>query len=223
MKFAFVACLLVLAACKREEVQVYSLAKPAPEAAAAAPAPQAAAHAPHPGHEAHGAATAGLPEGHPPIGAPMEGAMGSLPPGFVAESGPAALAWRAPAGWTAKPASGLRRATFIVPGGGGPADLSVISLAGDAGGELANVNRWRAQVGLSPWGEAAFKKAAETVASPAGTFTVVDLAGPAQRMLVGMTSRGGETWFFKLLGPDATVGAAGPAFKSFLAGVRTAG
>lgn len=213
MKYVTVACLLVLAACKKEEAQVYSMAKPTPEAAApsipAAPA------------SAHGLAPAGLPEGHPPIG--MGGAMGSLPPGFAADAGPASLAWKAPAGWTAKPASGLRRATFIVPGSAGPADLSVITLAGDAGGELANVNRWRAQVGLAPWSETAFKQASEKVASSAGTFTVVDLGGPAQRMLVGMTNRDGETWFFKLLGPDLTVAAAGPAFKAFLAGVKAAG
>lgn len=210
MKYAALACFLILAACKKEEAQVYSVAKPAPEAAA--PGAPAAAH---------GLTPTGLPEGHPPIGAAM--GEGTLPPGFAVDAGPAALAWKAPAGWTAKPASGLRRATFVVPGGAGPADLSVISLAGDAGGELSNVNRWRAQVGLAPWGEAAFKQAAEKVASPAGSFTVVDLAGPAQRMMVGMTNRNGETWFFKLLGPDLTVGSAGPAFKTFLAGVKAAG
>ncbi len=155
MKFATVACLLVLAACKKEEAQVHSMAKSAPETAAP-----------------------------------------SMP------DAPASAHGLAPAGWTAKPASGLRRATFVVPGGAGPADLSVITLSGDAGEELANVNRWRAQVGPALWSETAFKQASEKVPSRAGTLTVVDLGGPAQRMLVGMTNRDGETWFFMLLGPD---------------------
>ncbi|MBI3297180.1 MAG: hypothetical protein HYZ75_03385 [Elusimicrobia bacterium] len=209
MRIALAACLFALAACKKEEVQVYSLARPTRPVPAPPAAPGAAPTA------------AALPDGHPPIGA----GMGALPPELVAPAteGPAALAWKAPAGWTEKAAAGMRRATFAVPGGAGAADLSIISLPGDAGGELANVNRWRAQVGLGPWDEAAFKKAAETVASPAGRFIVVDLAGPAQRMLAAMTTRGGETWFFKLVGPDQTVGAARPAFKTFLAGVRAAG
>ena len=107
----------------------------------------------------------------------------------------------------------------MVTGAAGPAELSVISLPGDAGGELANVNRWRGQVGLESWDEAALRKAAETVASKAGNFTMVDLAGSSQRMLAGMALRDGESWFFKLLGPGETVGAAKPAFKAFLASV----
>lgn len=201
-RYALAALVLALAACQKDEIQVYKVAKPveAPPAAAVAAAPSS------------------LPEGHPPIGA---GAMGALPPEMaqMAVASPLSLAWKAPAGWRQMPASGMRRATFVVPG---PAELSVISLPGDAGGELANVNRWRGQVGLPAWGEADFKKAAVQVTAPAGAFTVVDLAGGAQRMAAAMLTRGGETWFFKLLGPDAAVGAALPAFKSFLESVKPA-
>lgn len=196
MKLFLAVTLLALAACKKDEIQVYKIAKPteAPEAAAA----------PH-AHEDHAAPAAGA-------------GMGALPPemSVVATAAPASLIWQAPAGWAAKPASGMRRATYLVSGA---ADMSVISLPGDAGGDLANVNRWRGQVGLEPWDAAAFKKAAETVVSRAGNFTMIDLAGSSQRMLAGMMMREGETWFFKLLGPDQLVGAAKPAFKSFLASV----
>lgn len=211
--YAIALILLSVAACKKDEIQVYKVAK-------SAEAPAVHNHD-HEGHEAHAEAPAGLPEGHPPIGA---GAMGALPPEMtqMAVASPLSLAWKVPAGWTQKPASGMRRATFVVPGAAGAAEVSVISLPGDAGGELPNVNRWRGQVGLPAWDEAAFKKAVVKVASPAGTFSLVDLSGGAQRMAAGMTMRNGETWFFKLLGPDATVGATLPAFKSFLAGVKPA-
>ncbi|MBI3299243.1 MAG: hypothetical protein HYZ75_13830 [Elusimicrobia bacterium] len=175
MIFLLAAALLLASACKKDEIQVYRVAKPADA-----------------------------------VGAPVAGMMGSL-------------SWPAPAGWTAKPGSGMRRATFVVPGAAGPGDLSVVSLPGDAGGPLANVNRWRGQVGLPPWDEAALRAAAEPVSSPAGAFTVVDLPGASQRMLAALLTRGGETWFFKLVGPDATVGAAKPAFKTFLSGVKPAG
>lgn len=214
--YALAVLVLALAACKKDEIQVYKVAK-----SSEAP-PSHADHPDHPGHEAHAPAEAksGLPEGHPPIGAGA-GAMGALPPEMtqMAVASPLSLSWKAPAGWQEKPASGMRRATFVVPGG---AELSVISLPGDAGGELPNVNRWRGQVGLPAWGEADFKKAAVTVASPAGAFTVVDLGGKEQRMAAGMLARGGETWFFKLLGPDAAVAAALPAFKGFLGSVKPA-
>ena len=220
MKTLAAALLLTLAACRKDEMSTYSVAKTPDQPAAAHPAgPHSHDGVPH---AAAAAAPQGLPEGHPPIGAAM------MPGGTsefdaMATAAPASLKWKAPAGWAEKPASGMRRATFAVPGGAGPADLSVISLPGDAGGELPNVNRWRAQVGLGAWDAGAFAKAAEKVKSPAADFTVVDLAGPAQRMVVGMAVRNGETWFFKLLGPDATVGAAKPAFKEFLGGVKAAG
>lgn len=198
------AALLTFAACKKEEIQVYRLAKPADSGAAAAPAAPAA--------------PAGLPEGHPALGAGA--AMGTLPPELAAAAAsPSSLRWKTPGGWTEKPGSGMRRATFVVPGNAGPADLSVVSLPGDAGGALANVNRWRGQVGLAPWDESAFRAGAQTVKAPAGPFTFVDLPGSGQHMLAAILLKDGEAWFFKLLGPEQTVAAAAPAFKTFLTSV----
>lgn len=228
--YALAALLLSMSACKKDEIQVYKVAKPSEGAAAPAPAQMPADHPALPGLSgvaaaavaaAAGNAPAGLPDGHPPIGS---SSMGALPPEMaqMAVDSPLTLVWKAPSGWKEKPASGMRRATFVVPGAAGPAELSVISLPGDAGGDLANVNRWRGQVGLSPWDEASFKKAAQKVSSPAGTFTVVDLVGGPQRMAAAMTLRNGESWFFKLLGPDGTVGGALPAFKTFIASIKPA-
>ena len=42
----------------------------------------------------------------------------------------------------------MRLASYNVPFDGGVGDLSIIRLAGQAGGDLANVNRWRDQLGL---------------------------------------------------------------------------
>jgi hypothetical protein len=58
-------------------------------------------------------------------------------------------------------------------------------------------------------------------------FTVADLAaegdGPRQRLLGAIASYGGETWFFKLLGPDALVTRTKPAFLAFLQTVKAPG
>ncbi|MBI5597384.1 MAG: hypothetical protein HY928_14925 [Elusimicrobia bacterium] len=206
MRYSLLAALLVLSACKKDEIQVYKIAKPA-DSGMAAPA----------------ASPAGLPDGHPSLGAGsgMGSGMGAMPPELaaMATATPNSIVWKGPAGWTEKPASGMRRATFMIPGG---AELSVISLPGDAGGDLANVNRWRGQVGLPPWDEAGMAKAAQSVASPAGKFTVVDLEGASQRMLAAMLTRNGETWFFKLIGSSKSVGDAKAAFKTFVGGVKPA-
>ena len=58
--------------------------------------------------------------------------------------------WTAPAGWQERPAANMVLGSFSVPGKG---DVSITSFPGDVGGELANVNRWRAQVGLAPVSE----------------------------------------------------------------------
>lgn len=61
--------------------------------------------------------------------------------------------WTAPAGWAEQPASGMRFATLTVPGEP-PLEVAVSSLGMPAEGRedylLANVNRWRGQMGLSP-------------------------------------------------------------------------
>lgn len=135
------------------------------------------------------------------------------------------LAWKAPAGWVSQGASGMRLASFQVPGSGGaPADGSVIAFPGPAGGDLANVNRWRGQVGLDALDDAGLAKASSRVTSPAGKILVVDFSGEAKgkpvRLLGGVLSFGGKTWFFKLMGDGPVVGAAKPAFVQFLGSVH---
>lgn len=62
--------------------------------------------------------------------------------------------WTVPEGWTVDPEPRpMRLATFraLSPGDtGGGTEIAVSRFNGDVGGELANVNRWRGQVGLDP-------------------------------------------------------------------------
>src|SRR5512146_2102542 len=63
----------------------------------------------------------------------------------------AGLSWTAPADWQAQPSDGMRKGSYLVAGSdGAKADLSVIAFPGDVGGDLANLNRWRAQIQLPP-------------------------------------------------------------------------
>jgi hypothetical protein len=145
----------------------------------------------------------------------------------------APLTWTAPADWQPKPLGAMRLGSFAVSSDTGDADISIIAFPGEAGGLLANINRWRGQLGLAPLAEGDLGGAesgrvggATTALDGAGGlhFTVVDLSGQAggtpARMLGAILSFGGQTYFFKLTGPDALVAREKPAFLDFLKTVK---
>jgi len=152
--------------------------------------------------------------------APQAGSVSKAPP---SEAG---LHWSAPKGWAAKPPSAMRLASYAVPGKAGEADMSIVVLPGAAGGDFANVNRWRDQIGLPPLADDAALSAASTrLQTHAGGALVVDFAGRGEgsktpRLLAAILPRGGETWFFKMTGPDETVAGAKPAFLQLLGSLR---
>lgn len=200
---ASVICILAaaLCACGKDEIQVYRVAKEA------APAPSAPAK---------------LPSGHPSIGG---GGAGMAPPAS-APMAAADLHWQAPAGWKELPASGMRRASFQVPGPAGAGDLSVVVLPGPAGGTLANINRWRGQLGLGEFSAADLQAQSKRASSPAGPLVVVDFAGNGSnsgtRLLAAILETPQQTWFFKLTGPEATVAGSRRGFMEFIAGLHPA-
>lgn len=151
-------------------------------------------------------------------------------PGSALTQTPAArsaaeIIWTVPSGWKELPGSGMRFATFVVPGRGSPdAELSVVVLPGPAGGELANVNRWRVQLGLPPLDEPGLAKSGHRSKTLAGMLLEVDLEGAQDgkktRMLGGILSADESTWFFKLTGDPSAVGSARPSFHEFLKSLR---
>jgi hypothetical protein len=206
----------------KEEVSKTTLPAPAASSQAALP-PGANPHAGMPGMPA-------MPPGSDPhAGVPGMPAMpgGAMPQGMPAGQVPAppkpspqgALKWTTPKGWTEQQGTGMRFAT-LVPPGPGKAEMSVIMLPGPAGGELANVNRWRGQIGLPPIDEAALAAARKVVKCKAGNVSVYDFTsegGVKSRMVVGLlTAPDGNTWFLKLMGEAEAVGKAKPAFMKYL-------
>jgi hypothetical protein len=193
------AATLLLGACGGEKVTTYKVPKekdPEPSAAAAA-----------------GAGT----QAEPAPGASM--ADTSVPTAAGAD-----LVWEAPPAWKAKPATAMRKGSYGVPGDGGEAELSVTAFPGDVGGELANVNRWRGQVGLAPLRAEELDSAVSRLEANGLSFTIVELfpqGDPGAKAIVGaIVPFGGSTWFFKLMGPGAPVKASKPAFMEFLHTVR---
>jgi hypothetical protein len=157
---------------------------------------------------------------------PMNMNFQSLPPapGDAAADKPT---WDVPTGWQEQPASAMRLATFRVTGeNAAKADVSVIKLAGDAGGVLANVNRWRSQLGLQPVDQAGLEPLLTTREVGGTKILVVDMAGQSaeegekSRLLAAIVPRAGNTWFYKMLGSDQLVAQQKPAFTKFVESAR---
>ena len=138
-------------------------------------------------------------------------------------SRPHGVRWTAPAGWTEAAGNGMRIATLTPPKTDGKAEVTVIALPGDVGGELANVNRWRGQLALPPIAEADLAAARSGVRSGLGALNMYDFTGTGTnktRLVAGMASVSGTTWFFKLMGDEKAVAAARPAFVKLLEGLK---
>jgi hypothetical protein len=200
---ALLALPLFLAACRKAEVTSYQIPKEQdpvmPVASAAAPA----------------AATPG------PLPSANAGTMAAT--AVPTADGPG-LAWTVPARWTTGAPNPMRKATYEVPVEAGSAELTITAFPSDVGGELANVNRWRGQVQLPPITEADLPGAVTRREQDGLQLAIVDCGAgaKAQRILGAIVPFSGGTWFFKLTGGDALVGAAKPEFLAFLQTVHPA-
>jgi hypothetical protein len=113
----------------------------------------------------------------------------------------------------------MRFATFKAPYAG-KLEATVVVLPGPAGGELANVNRWRGQIGLAALDEAGLAKARTVTKAKAGAVNVYDFTSDGQaksRMVAGyIATPDGNTWFLKLTGDADPVAKARPDFMTIL-------
>ena len=143
-------------------------------------------------------------------------------PAPPAPSSEGVLKWTLPKGWTDSAGSGMRYAT-LKPPISGRIDVSVVVLAGPAGGELANVNRWRGQIGLGPIDEAALATARKSLNAKVGNVSVYDFSSEGEnksRLVAGLAVVEGHTWFVKMLGDAGAVGAARSDFTRLLQSLR---
>jgi hypothetical protein len=90
------------------------------------------------------------------------------------------ITWTVPNGWLTGPESKLRYATFYLGPREHPMELTVFEFSGAAGSVLANVNRWRGQIGLTDIQESELGQLSRSLQLECGPATLVD-----------MTNRGG--------------------------------
>lgn len=161
-----------------------------------------------------------LPPSHPPIDAGAMASQTTAPASPAAEGKPQ---WQVPSGWVEAPGGQFLIAKFNIAGAdNSQAAVNVSMSAGDGGGLVSNVNRWRRQLALSELPDAEVLKMVTTMEGGAGKGSLVDMVGTdartnqKTRVLGVMVPRGGQTWFYKLMGPEQLVEREKNNFINFL-------
>jgi len=191
-----IAFLLGLSGCDRAEPVTYTI--PKETRSVATPGPAAATPAP----------------------AADRSKMQVLP--GMAEAAQAApeFTYSVPDGWEEFPPQSVRKANFRVSSESGSAEIAVTVFPGDVGGTLANVNRWRSQIGLAAIEPEGMQAVTRPITISNHGALLVDLPGPDQSILGGILSFHGSTWFFKMLGASGTVAEQAAALEVFLSSVQ---
>lgn len=176
--------------------------------------------------------------GHPHPHAPGDGHNHEPTPGSASatvenSTGPATAhrpQWEVPPAWSEQPPAQFLTAKFLVAGSAGQkVDVNVSSSAGDGGGISANVNRWRAQLGLPAWEPSALAQQAQPFDASGRKATAVDFQGTDARngqpaRLIGViVPLAGQTWFYKMLGDPAMAEREKAAFLKFVRTVNYPG
>lgn len=142
-------------------------------------------------------------------------------------SGLPQLKYTLPDGWKEKAPSAMRVASFDISQNGKSVDVSVVPLGGQAGGDLANVNRWQGQLNQPALDDDAIQKMAEKVTVAGQPAELYDLMGTASdsspaRIISVILHRDDTVWFFKMDGDAVLVEQQKPAFISFLQSLQFA-
>jgi len=145
------------------------------------------------------------------------------------------VAVNVPTGWvTEPPSNAMRKAQYKLPGEKGDAELVVTYFGtGGAGGVEANIARWVGQFSESDGGTTKKLTVSEmpvTVVDIRGTFVGMQrpMGGTqtpqdGQRMLAAIVETPDGAFYFKLVGPDATVTKWEASFDQFVKQIKPSG
>jgi hypothetical protein len=174
-----------------------------------------------------------MPAGHPPIGPmnpPAARAAGSATSPPSAGDEPKDFTYALPPGWQLGSAGAMRKATFLVSGGGGKAELSVTAFGaqGMMADPMANARRWAGELGMDVGDNAKLETAMTDMKIDGGEGHYMEFVPPAaggnsQATLAAMVQRDGQMWFFKLKGDRSAIENQRQAFRKFLESIKFAG
>ncbi|GIX03738.1 MAG: hypothetical protein KatS3mg113_0744 [Planctomycetaceae bacterium] len=127
-----------------------------------------------------------------------------------------------PAHWRPGRVGGMRKAayTLVDEDQGLSGEVTVIDLAREGGDRVANVNRWREQVGLPAASAEEIQKSLKPITVDGLTGDYVQLHGNNGQSIFGViVDRENRTWFFKLQAPQRLAEREAQAFESYIRSV----
>ncbi len=130
--------------------------------------------------------------------------------------------WAPPAHWQEQSPSPMRVASFRAKNNGGESDISISKLSGTGGGTLANINRWRGQIGLEMLTESSLATVTKPLDPKTPNAILVDMTGTDSktgrptRLVAAIVPQIEETWFYKMTGDPAAVEGETEIFLKFV-------
>jgi len=144
---------------------------------------------------------------------------------------PETVSWTLPPGWREFPGEGLRFATVLLEdaaddGSRPPLEMRVTPLGMAARDPLANVNRWRTQIGLEPIGPEQLGDVSRVIQVDGRSVHLVEMVGaagenePVHQILAAIVPGDERVWFFMVLDHADRVAKHVNAFETFITSVR---
>jgi hypothetical protein len=134
------------------------------------------------------------------------------------------LSYNVPTGWREDSTPRTARVATLMSEQDPPIELAITRFPGDVGGELANVNRWRGQIGLAPISSLSLQDGSNiTISGVAARMYQLrsESDSPSEvAMTVALVKVDDHTWFFKMSGQSASVAHERERFIEFLESVR---
>ena len=136
------------------------------------------------------------------------------------------IRWTKPGQWTELAPTAFRKGNYVFEDeSGGKVEITVSSFPGDVGGTLANVNRWRGQAGLTAISQDELAASLSEVAIDDNRGQIVDILPEdedpqAARIVAAIFMYRGDSWFFKMSGPQTIVDGQKPIFNSFIKSLK---
>ena len=141
----------------------------------------------------------------------------------IIESRSSGFTWEKPDSWIPSQGSSMRIASFDVPFSTGMGDLSVMELGGEGGGLVANVNRWRGQIGLDPLEDNEIRAQAQPGESDVGPYQIFQLINDSNSdtaMLTAILPMNNSTLYIKLTASIDGIMDLEKDFKTFCSSIK---
>ena len=131
--------------------------------------------------------------------------------------------WDTPENWIAKENNSFSLASYEIPYQNDSADLSITKFSGDAGGVLANVNRWRRQLNLEPQTLKQINATSIVGSSMIGNFSVYKIINEqqSQAFLCAILPYADSTIFIKLKSTIITINVLEKKFLDFCSSFKS--